>query len=793
MATDEAKLIVKFEAETARLNKELDRTQKRLSKFEKDSKKSVSGVARDFKTILGGIALKSLTQSVSNYSDEYTNLSNRLRLATSNQEEFANAQKLVFDISQETRQSLTSTAELYQRLALSTKELNLSQNDLADITKTINQTLIISGSSAQAASAAIVQLGQGLAAGALRGQEFNSVAEQAPRLLQLLSDSLGVNIGKLRDMAKEGALTADVLVKAIRGQSDVVDNEFKKTVTTIQQAGVRVDNALTQLIGAQLDSSGAAQSLSTALSDLAKTLEDPAIANGIGNITSALISGTSALVRWTSAYANFVVKAKEAVAQAFYGPADVTDAIKELKLLQNLSANLNNPNIRQRVTNTEDRIKGLIGFSSVDELKKSLNEIQKAIEDTFNDIASGKNLKNNEQFLQKLVSLRSEIEKQLRVSIPADNRKSLLSSLPSLNEELNLPEPAQIPEKVTKSYENYINKLKEAIALNKNSTEVEKLKFEIESGNLVGINAEMQKKLELLAIELDNKNKLDEVNEAYNDYLNSLREENILTEEATELQKLKFEIQYGSLKGITDQQQKVLEGIAQQIDSTTRLNEVTKLISDTYSGEEKALIGVREKALQLQMALEEFPEKTEEILQALQRVQQEEQQILDGEWTKFAERAAENIQDAFGDTVLKTLEGDFDSIGELWSDLLKKMAAEAIAADIANALGLENFLSGGKSGKAGLVQTGLDFLGGFFAEGGSPPVGKLSVVGEKGPELFVPKVAGNIVPNHEIGGNNVTIGSMVFPGITNANEAKRASGAAAREILRAIDAGRRYS
>ena len=121
MPSDEAKLIVRFEAENKKLHAELDRTKKRLDKFELDTKKNLSSVATGFKTILGGIAFGVLVRGVSKYSDQYTNLSNRLRLATSSQDEFNKAQKAVFNISQETGQSVVATSELYQRLALSTK------------------------------------------------------------------------------------------------------------------------------------------------------------------------------------------------------------------------------------------------------------------------------------------------------------------------------------------------------------------------------------------------------------------------------------------------------------------------------------------------------------------------------------------------------------------------------------------------------------------------------------------------------------------------------------------------
>ncbi len=98
----------------------------------------------------------------------------------------------------------------------------------------------------------------------------------------------------------------------------------------------------------------------------------------------------------------------------------------------------------------------------------------------------------------------------------------------------------------------------------------------------------------------------------------------------------------------------------------------------------------------------------------------------------FAEQAARNIQDALGSTLEDALGGSFDNIGDRWLDLLRRMAAQALAANLSDAL-LGNF---GKTGKVGgLIGAGLDLFAGFFDQGGRIPAGKFGVVGERRPEL----------------------------------------------------------
>lgn len=114
----------------------------------------------------------------------------------------------------------------------------------------------------------------------------------------------------------------------------------------------------------------------------------------------------------------------------------------------------------------------------------------------------------------------------------------------------------------------------------------------------------------------------------------------------------------------------------------------------------------------------------------------------------FAKNAAENIQRSFGDTLQAAMEGNWKSIGDGFKSMLNRMIAEALAANITRAL-FGGDAKGGTTGTGGLLgpllkEFGTKILG--FAGGGDPPVNRVSLVGERGPELFVPRTAGTIVP-----------------------------------------------
>ncbi|EBJ2408427.1 tape measure protein [Salmonella enterica] len=188
-------------------------------------------------------------QQVSQYADAWTTLNNKLANALRPSEQLVDVTERVFNITQQTRGSLDATASLYARLERATREYGTCADDLAKLTTIINQGFVVSGATAQEAENAIIQLSQGLASGALRGEEFNSVNEQGNRLIVALADSMGVGIGQMRQMAAAGKLTTDVVVNGLLSQGVTIGNEFANTTTTISQALQVAGNNITKFFG----------------------------------------------------------------------------------------------------------------------------------------------------------------------------------------------------------------------------------------------------------------------------------------------------------------------------------------------------------------------------------------------------------------------------------------------------------------------------------------------------------------------------------------------------------------
>ncbi|MCU3017888.1 tape measure protein [Enterobacter hormaechei subsp. oharae] len=214
-----------------------------------DAAQSLSSSLGELSKIAAAVMAILSVNQVSQYADAWTELNNKLANALRPNEELVDVTERVFNITQQTRSSLEATASLYARLERATRQYGTSAEDLVKLTTIINQGFVVSGASAEEAENAIIQLSQGLASGALRGEEFNSVNENGNRLIIALADSLGVTIGQMRQLAAEGKLTTDVVVNGLLSQGASIGLEFAKTTTTISQAMQVAGNNITKFFG----------------------------------------------------------------------------------------------------------------------------------------------------------------------------------------------------------------------------------------------------------------------------------------------------------------------------------------------------------------------------------------------------------------------------------------------------------------------------------------------------------------------------------------------------------------
>lgn len=284
--------------------------------------------------------------------------------------------------------------------------------------------------------------------------------------------------------------------------------------------------------------------------------------------------------------------------------------------------------------------------------------------------------------------------------------------------------------------------------------------------------------------------------------------------EETEAAKLKFELESGRFAKLAPARKEELMDAAERIDlmnqeraTREKLQEqleedmasASELRQMAMSEEEVIYANLRENLVELSDLVNRGVMSGEEgasISAVLAKDAEEAAAKVQGvteEMSTFAQEAARNMQSAFADFLFDPFEDGIDGLLENFGTVLQRMAAEAAAAKIFDSIG---GWAGNNSDVGGVVGGIASIVGGFFADGGRPPMGKVSVVGEREPELFVPDTAGTIVPFSDLksGGGGVSMGNvqMVFPGVGNAREAEAAAGAAGRRLMSTINNAQRY-
>lgn len=243
--------------------------ERALGRLQQAGNKAENALGRMASMLASAFAVSKIIE----YADAYTNLQNRLKLVTDSTESLAQATQNVIDIAQNSRQALGATGDLYFKISQNAEKLGLSVADVSQVTETFGKTLALSGAGTQQAEAAILQFSQALASGVFRGDEFNSVAENAPAAMDAFSRALGVTKGELRKLAHDGALTADILIQALKEQSEEVDKAFGKTESTISQAFTNLKNNVIVFVGQMNQATESSKGFVSSLDGLSNWLE----------------------------------------------------------------------------------------------------------------------------------------------------------------------------------------------------------------------------------------------------------------------------------------------------------------------------------------------------------------------------------------------------------------------------------------------------------------------------------------------------------------------------------------
>jgi len=229
----------------------------------KETNNSAGNLLTTVKKVVAAAAAFKMGKDVLNLSDEMTQTTARINLMnkgfqkssgggsqegdnTNSLKETERIQEAIFRSAQRTRTSYLATADVVAKMGQRAGDAFSGSDEVVAFVENLNKQFIIAGASQQEISSASLQLTQALGSGVLRGEELNAVFEAAPNVIQTIADYLNVPIGKIREMASDGEITADIVKNAMLGATDTINQNFASMPMTYQQVWTAISNSLLQ-------------------------------------------------------------------------------------------------------------------------------------------------------------------------------------------------------------------------------------------------------------------------------------------------------------------------------------------------------------------------------------------------------------------------------------------------------------------------------------------------------------------------------------------------------------------
>ena len=291
------------------------------------SVQSLLGVMSKLKVLMtAGLGIQGLGQFIQ-MSDKMKTLAAQVKFVTNSFEEYKAVQSQLFSISQRTRADLEATTTIYARSARALKDYGYSQERILTFTETLNKAMAVGGVGAQEQASALFQLSQALGSGRLQGDEFRTIAESAPIILDVVAQYMGKTRSEVKQLASEGKITSQLLFEAITGATEKISADFEKMPLTFGQAMTQLKNQTLKFVDDVGNRSGIFDGMAASVSFLAKNIDYLSVVIGsvlLGQLGKASVAGIKSVL----------TKRQEALAALEVAQATSVQATAELRLAQ---------------------------------------------------------------------------------------------------------------------------------------------------------------------------------------------------------------------------------------------------------------------------------------------------------------------------------------------------------------------------------------------------------------------------------------------------------------------------
>ena len=324
---------MKAKSDLKRLETQAEYTEKSIASLQK--------MMSSLKALLAiGVGVQSFNALIQ-MADTMKSLNAQVKFVTKSVEEYNAVNKQLFSIAQETRSSLEATTTLYTRSARALKDYGYSQQRILGFTETLNKAMVVGGVGAQEQASALFQLSQALGSGRLQGDEFRTISEAAPIILDVVAEYMGKSRAEVKKLASDGKVTSQILFEAISGASQRISKQFEDIPLTFGQSMQQMRNETLKWVNEFANSTGVFTALSEGVSLLANNFDYLAIVIGslvLGRLSSFGVGMAQNIIR-NQQFAASAVQAAQAtrnqyVAELALAQAEMKSLSSQLALAQ---------------------------------------------------------------------------------------------------------------------------------------------------------------------------------------------------------------------------------------------------------------------------------------------------------------------------------------------------------------------------------------------------------------------------------------------------------------------------
>ena len=756
-----------------------------------------NAISAGFQAVVGGAVLAGFAQ----LSDSVTSINNKLITASNGTADTAKQFAALAAIAIETRSSFEGVAAVYSKMMMASKTLGISQKDAAQYTMTLSKALALTGATTAETNSVLLQFSQGLSAGVFQGDELRAIMEGNIIIVQALADTMGKSTTEIKQLGSEGKITADVMLKALKGSADEIAAAFAKMKPTIAQAfeELHTSSMVAMDVFENQTATGekfarSIEYIAMKLSDFVKWIDDISgklrvvgevlavllgftvvgkIFEGVALAGSALLTIINSIAGVFTGFGGIVREVVFTIRGLIFGFTDATGAsISTSKVLTNIGFELTR--LTSKFAISAKAVGGFVGaiaaFFGFQDVAKWFNSLGDATSET-----------------------RQELENFRETSA-----KTAIESLSDAKTKGTgvIQQSKQVTEQISRETAA-LNKL---VAAYKDSTQAAMSKFRVDT-DTIGMSERDKLAVQEQTAAFDAyKSKIDEVRADIAAKKATGSESDLAMipklEQALNDLTAAYNTQAGAIGGLVEERLKAesanavqLFSIKEQIDANNKLqsiyddmakNTMSELEKKYYDIEAaardsaKAQIQSREAALGpgQKLGADEINKINQAAYAGVQAQKDlattayQQSRTFEAGWAKAfksyrdnatnaatqAEKIFQNVTQGLEDMIVK-----FTKTGKLnWQDFVNSLVETLLRSQIQQLMA--NIFGGLGSGKATGGTGGGSLLGGIgsllgFANGGTIPTNGPVLVGERGPELLFGAAGGNVVPN---GGANVT-------------------------------------